>query len=208
MVVGLVRGIRGMLTRTTTQILESLRDPSNGEMWRQFDERYRPILIGFARRQGLADDDAADVAQTALTQFAADYREGKYQRERGRLSSWIIGIARNRITDLKRAQVKRRIDRGESALIDVSDDETVQRDWEDSRQRVILERAMHVLRSDTRLDERTIRAFDLCALRQVPPQEAAAQCGMSVAEVYVAKNRAIKKLREIVAQLTQEFDEP
>lgn len=197
-----------MLTRTTTQILESLRDPSNGEMWRQFDERYRPILIGFAKRQGLADDDAADVAQTALTQFAVDYRDGKYQRERGRLSSWIIGIARNRITDLKRVQVKRRIDRGESALVDVSDAETAQRDWEEARQRVILERAMHILRSDTRLDERTIRAFDLCALRHVPPQEAAAQCGMTVAEVYVAKNRAIKKLREIVAQLTQEFEEP
>jgi hypothetical protein len=26
--------------------------------------------------------------------------------------------------------------------------------------------------------------------------------------VYVAKNRAIKKLREIVAQLTQEYEEP
>ena len=38
-------------------------------------------------------------------------------------------------------------------------------------------------------------------------QQVAAECGMSVAEVYVAKNRAIKKLREIVALLTQEFDD-
>lgn len=197
-----------MFTRTTTQILESLRDPANGGLWRQFDERYRPVLMGFARRQGLSDDDAADVAQTALTQFAADYREGRYDRERGRLSSWIIGIARNRVADLKRQRVRQRIDRGESALLNVSDDEAIKKDWEEARQRVILERAMLVLRSDTRLDERTIRAFDLCALRNVPPQEAAAECGMTVSEVYVAKNRAIKKLREIVSQMTQEFDEP
>lgn len=197
-----------MFTRTTTQILESLRDPANGSMWRSFDDRYRPILMGFARRQGLSEDDAADVAQTALTQFASDYRDGRYQRERGRLSSWIIGIARNRVADLKRAQVRRRIDRGESALIETPDESAMERDWEEARQRVILERAMLVLRSDTRLDERTIRAFDLCALRNMPAQEAAAECGMTVAEVYVAKNRAIKKLREIVSQLTQEFDEP
>ncbi len=197
-----------MFTRTTTQILESLRDASNGGLWRLFDERYRPVLTSFARKQGLSEDDAADVAQLALTQFAADYREGRYDRNRGRLSSWIIGIARNRVADLKRQHVRHRVDRGESALIDLSDDEAAHRDWEEARQKVILERAMHVLRSDTKLDERTILAFDLCALRNVPPAEAAADCGMTVAEVYVAKNRAIKKLREIVAQLTQEFDEP
>lgn len=196
-----------VLTRTTTQILESLRDPANAEMWRQFDDRYRPVLVAFARRQGLGEEDAADAAQTTLMQFSADYVAGRYDRSRGRLRSWIIGIARNRITDMGRSRQKhaaRSLEASAEGAAPVADAEA---DWEESVRRVILERAMHVLRHETRLDERTVRAFDMCALRNVPPEAAAAECGMTVAEVYVAKNRAIKKLREIVENLTREFDE-
>jgi len=195
-----------VFTRTTTQILDSLRDEADDGLWQLFDDRYRPVIIAFARRQGLSEEDSADVAQTTLAQFTADFRAGRYDRTRGRLSSWIIGIARNRIADVGRARARRGVQRGESALIDISEEDAGAH-WAEARQRIILDRAMQMLRSQTNLDERTIAAFDLCALRRVPPEAAAAQCGMTVAEVYVAKNRAIKKLREIVAQMTQEFDD-
>lgn len=196
-----------MLTRTTTQLLESLKDPSNQGSWTALDDRYRPVLAAFARRLGLSDDDAAEVAQLTLSEFAADYRAGRYDRSRGRLSSWMIGIARNRIADRGRALMRQRQLRGESALAEIPDDRTISEAWETARQKVIFERALEVLRSETRLNDRTVLAFELCALRNSPPESAAAECGMTVAEVYVAKNRAIKKLREIVAQFTQEFDE-
>lgn len=202
-----VGGSAGVLTRTTTQILESLRDPANAGMWQLFDERYRPVIYAFARRQGLGDEEAAEAAQVTLAQFTADYRAGRYDRTKGRLSSWIIGIARNRVVDAGRARAKHRMDRGESALVEVPNEATVEHDWREARQKVILDRAMHVLRSETKMDERTIKAFDLCAIRNVPADVAARECGMSVNEVYVAKNRAIKKLREIVATMTQEFDD-
>lgn len=197
-----------MLTKTTTQLLESLRDPANAGMWQLFDGRMRPVIIAFAMRQGLGPDDAADVAQATLAAFAADFREGRYERGKGRLSSWIIGIARHRVADVHRSRRHDRGNRGESAIVDLSDDGAAERVWAESRQRVIFEQALEVLRQETRLDPRTIKAFDLCAVRLVPAEVAAAECQMSVQEVYVAKNRAIKKLREIVAQITEEFDEP
>lgn len=196
-----------VLTQTTTQLLESLRDPSNEGMWRLFDERYRPVLKAFARQQGMSEEDAGEVAQATLAQFTADYRAGRYDRSRGRLSSWIIGIARNRVVDIGRARQRHRQQRGESALVDVSDDSTVHLAWNEARRRVIFEKALGMLHSDTRMGVQTIKAFDLCAVRGVPAEAAAAECGMTVAEVYVAKNRAIKKLREIVAQLTEEFED-
>lgn len=196
-----------MLTRTTTQLLESLRDSANTSLWRHFDERYRPVLLSLARKQGLSEEDAADVAQTTLTQFTADYQAGRYDRSRGRLSSWIIGIASHRIADVRRSAQRQRIQRGESVFAQIAEHAPDTKDWEEAKQRVILERAISILRTGTRMDERTILAFDLCAIRNVPPEAAAEQCGMTVAEVYVAKNRAIRKLREIIAQLTQEFDE-
>ncbi|MBL0921707.1 MAG: amidase, partial [Phycisphaerales bacterium] len=69
------------------------------------------------------------------------------------------------------------------------------------------ERALRALRGDTRLSERTVRAFELAALRHMPAEAVAAECAMTVSEVYVAKNRVIKKLREIVEQFTREYDE-
>ena len=84
---------------TTTALLEGLFDPANQELWRHFDERYRPVIIAFARRLGVEPTDAADIAQETLVQFLRDYREGKYDRNRGRLHCWIIGIAKHRIAD-------------------------------------------------------------------------------------------------------------
>jgi len=196
-----------VVTKTTTQLLESLRNPSNEDLWREFDDRYRPVLFALARSQGLGEEDAAEVAQLTLAQFSNDYRAGRYDRGRGRLSSWIIGIARNRIADHGRQRRRQRLERGESALVDVADDASLAEAWESARRRVVFERALNVLRNDTRMGERTIKAFELCAIRNAPAEAAAEECGMTVAEVYVAKNRAIKKLREIVAEFTQEYDE-
>jgi RNA polymerase sigma-70 factor (ECF subfamily) len=172
-----------------------------------FDQRYRPVLVAFAMRQGISEDEAADVAQTALAQFISDYSEGKYDRSRGRLSSWIIGIARNRVADVRRGRQRQRQQRGESAFCDLPEQGDETRHWEEAQRMVILDKGMAILRDESKLDPRTIKAFDLCAVRNVPPEAAAQECGMTVSEVYVAKNRAVKKLREIVAELTQEFDE-
>ena len=90
------------LTRTTTALLEGLRDSENAILWEAFDRRYRPILVGFARNLGLDEVDAADVAQETLSRFVQEYREGRYDRSRGRLGAWLVGIARYRILDLRR----------------------------------------------------------------------------------------------------------
>lgn len=196
-----------MLTWTTTQILDSLHDSKNTDIWLAFDQRYRPVLVAFARQRGLSEEDAADVAQTTLAEFVSDYRAGKYDRSRGRLSSWIIGIASNRIADIGRMQKRRGSMRGQSGFVDVAADDA-EKQWDESLRRVVLERALAMLRLKTRLDPRTIAAFELCSIRGVPAEAAAAECGMTAAEVYVAKNRVIQKLRTIVAELTQEYDEP
>ena len=53
---------QALQTTTTTVLLEGLLDSGNEAVWREFDARYRPIIVGFARTLGLDPDDAADVA--------------------------------------------------------------------------------------------------------------------------------------------------
>ncbi|HYF15024.1 MAG TPA: sigma-70 family RNA polymerase sigma factor [Phycisphaerales bacterium] len=191
-------------TRTTTQLLDALRDLKNEPVWALFDARYRPVIQGLARRLGLDDEAAEETAQQTLSEFVRAYRDGRYDRERGRLSSWLLGIAH--ITALK-ALRSRRGHAGNTALDAVPDESSLRLIWTEERDRAILERALRVLRAESDTDERTILAFELVALRGVPASDAASQCGMSVEQVYVAKSRCTKRLRGLVEAMEVAFEE-
>jgi RNA polymerase sigma-70 factor (ECF subfamily) len=188
----------GDLARTTTELLAGLHERGNRAVWDEFDRRYRPILIGFLCRMGLNASDAADVAQETLACFVEDYRRGQYDREQGRLRSWLIGIARCRLADWRRAAGRRRVLHGESAIVDLPDDEAVDAAWQTEERHHILEQAIAELRATTRFNERTIAAFERVALHQESIETVSAELGLTPQEIYNAKNRVVDKLREIM----------
>lgn len=190
--------------RTTTKMLDALREPGNEPVWGQIDARYRPVIASLARRLGVGDSDAEEIAQQTLAEFVRSYREGHYDRTKGRLSSWILGIAHNTTLKLLRG---RHGAAGLTALAEVADEPTLRSIWTDERDRAILARAMILVRDASGMDDRTVMAFELVAFRGVPAPEAASQCGMSVEQVYVAKSRVTRRLRELVEQLTGAFEE-
>lgn len=194
------------INTTTSQLLEGLFDRTNDDAWRECDARYRPIIISFARKLGLSEEDAADVAQETLTKFLSEYQAGKYDRTRGRLGSWIVGIAKYRIADLKRSRMRRREQRGGSAIADLPDDDSLEALWEAEVRRAILNRSVSGLRKETRMNPRTIRAFEMIALEQKSAPEVAKELGMSVNDVYVAKNRTIERLRKIRDVLSAAYE--
>jgi len=85
-----------LATVTSTTLLEGLKDPANGAVWEQWVDRYRPLVVRTARRIGVPAAEAEDVAQNALLAFALAYREGRYERSRGRLRAMRIFHARRR----------------------------------------------------------------------------------------------------------------
>jgi RNA polymerase sigma-70 factor (ECF subfamily) len=195
------------LSRTTTALLNGLHDSRNDPAWEAFDARYRPILLGFAKNLGLSDADAADVAQETLVRFVQDYREGKYDRTRGRLGAWIVGIARYRILDLQRARANRHEVAGESVIAALDDPDRLQAAWDAEHRQAILREAMAELRKATKTDERTIRAFELVAAHGRSPQQVADELGMSVHDVYLAKSRVAARLRDIIVEIERLYAE-
>jgi RNA polymerase sigma-70 factor (ECF subfamily) len=188
-------------------MLKALDDPSNQMVWVSFDARYRPLVFALARKLGLQDEDAADVAQQTLAEFLRAYRAGQYDRTRGRLSSWIISIARNQVSDVHRARKRRRERRGQSAFANIPADEELERVWEAEQQRVIRDLAWQELRASPRMHEKTLRAFELFTLLELPVERVSTECGMSADEVYRVKYRVTNRLREIVKRLTAAYAE-
>lgn len=200
--------IRAMQTisRTTTALLEDLLNPAAQQVWEELDARFRPIIRGFSLKLGLGETDADDVTQETLARVVKSYRQGSYDRSRGRLSAWIIGIARNCIRDWQQAASKRRERRGESAIINLSDDEALTGIWDEECRRVILEHAMRELREGTRLEAKTIRAFEMIAFEERSAADVSAELELSLDSVYAAKNRCLAQLREIMSRLTDVYE--
>jgi RNA polymerase sigma factor (sigma-70 family) len=195
------------LDRTTTALLAALHDSANTAAWEVFDRRYRPILIGFAHSCGLGDHDAAELAQATIVRFIEQYRQGKYDRDRGRLGAWLVTIAKYRLLDMRRKASSMHVVGAESAIVNLDDDRSVGDAYETQRRLAILREALQELREKTKTDPRTIRAFELLYYHGMSVPAVAADLGMQPQEVYLAKSRVAARIREIVARIESEYEE-
>lgn len=185
---------------TTTTILHGLRDFSNAAAWERLVGRFRVPIAAFAREMGLDPTESEDLSQIVLAEFAKAYRQGRYQREHGRLSSWLFGIAyrqslkvlRDRAHD-PRAGVETRIITGTPAGAEAS------RVWDGQWQRTVLDLCLARARSE--VEPETFEAFDLTARRGLDAEQAAAQLGVPVKSIYNAKHRVLKRIRELSAEI-------
>lgn len=194
-----------MLLKTSTLLLEGLADPRNRAIWDEFDGRYRPVLTAFARRMGLSENDADEVAQEVLARFVERFRAGEYERDRGRLRSWIFGIARTRVADSKRARARRRVARGTSALFAVQDEAEPETAFNDEWRRAMLRHAFAELRATKRHEPKSLRALELLVLEQRPAKDVAQELGMTANSLYVVRHRGLQSLRTILARVEREF---
>ncbi len=168
-------------------------DPDEGA-WGEFDARFRGVILSMALRLGLERSEAEDAAQETMMQAFRDYRLGKYDRSRGRLSSWLISIAHHRVIDIQRRKRRR-----EGLSTDnLPDEHQVSQAFDSALERRIFEDAWEWLCAQGAVRDHALKAFELTALRDVPIASAAEQCGMTVDQVYVARNRVSAKLRDAV----------
>jgi RNA polymerase sigma factor (sigma-70 family) len=203
-------------TRTTTTFLQDLFAQDKPSAWEFFDKRYRPLIAGYSVACfHLTRDEAEEAAQETLARFSIAFREGKYVRGKGRLRSWLMGMARHVALDTVRAR------RGEVRLSpsdsttsgqpivaeSVGNEAVFANTWDREQGHVIAQMSWEIVRGSSRFDERTLRAFELTALRDIPAQAAAAQCGMSVDEVYVAKTRVTRKLQQVEKDLRESYEQ-
>lgn len=188
-------------TVSTTALLDALGKSREEETWLAFDERYRPVLLGLVQRVGLSAEEAADVVQESLLDFVRDLRAGKFDRSRGRVGQWLVGIARHRMIDRLRRRDRSGVKRGDSALDHVPADPELDRLWDEESQRHRMALAMDALRRSSEVKPETIEAFRRYALDGQPAEAVAEALGIPTSAVYVAKHRCLARLRELVDEL-------
>jgi len=196
---------------TTTILLEQLLNTETNA-WQRFMDRFRTPMVRFARRCGLTEEQAEDATQDTLVRFVEQYREGQYDRSRGRLGSWLFTLMYNSIRSQRRDDARspkqgpRVIDRTTffSAL---PDEATAKQVWEQDWEHHALSMCMNQLRSE--VSPSHFQIFELTTFREVPAAEVARQLGLTRDAVYQARYRMLKRLEELretfqgVEELTQ-----
>jgi RNA polymerase sigma-70 factor, ECF subfamily len=188
-------------TMTSTALLEGLKAPDNSTVWLEFDNRDRPMITRYARRFGLTDQDAQDAAQQTLIAFCDSYRQGKYDRDKGRLRIWLFGIARNQILNTRRKKRGREVQVADASQATgffdkVEDEDQLEQAWNEEWRQAVLRQCLEAVRKE--FDGKTVEAFELFAWKGLPAQEVAEQLGMTANAVFLVKHRVMKRIRELL----------
>lgn len=193
-------------TITSTHLLDGLKKPENRTIWKQFVQRYQPMLESYARRFGLSDADAQDAAQQTLVAFSSSYQAGQYQRDKGRLRVWLFGIARNQIKNLarKKGRQEKNIAQPLSQtdfFANVDDENQLERIWEEEWRQAVLRQCLEEVRKE--FDDKSIDAFERFAWKGIPAQEVGEQLDMTPNAVFIAKHRIMKRIRELLPKMEE-----
>ena len=187
------------ITTTTISLLEGLRDLRDDLHWTEFCHRYLPPLTIFIRRMGLRPQDAEEVAQETLVAFADGYRQGRYDPAKGRLRTYLLGVAKNKIGDVNRRRRKEAVVSGGTAamerLQEVPDERNAEEVWEEEWRAALLRACLEEVRKE--VEPKTMRIFELYALEGRKPAEITEQLGISRDLVYQVKARVIHRMSEL-----------
>ncbi len=199
-------------SRTSPTLLCRLRDLSDHDAWNEFLDRYGPKIFGWCRRYKLQDADATDITQEVLTKLVRAMRDFEYDPARGSFRGWLKTVTNNAIRDLM--QSWNRPGRGAGDLNDLDVLAAIQAPDAIAELAAAIEaEAAHELlreaeeRVKLRVRPHTWQAYFRAVVEERPAATVAQELKMPVSEVYVAKSRVIKMLREEVRKLNPN-DEP
>lgn len=190
---------------TSTQLLKELESSNDGDGWEYFCGFFRPMLIRFAKGLGSPNSLAEDAAQETLQTFIKSFRAGKYDRDKGRLSKWLFGIAFRVIRNMHRKLPREKLiadNQTGTCFWDLIEDENaVKHTWNTEWRKLVLKHCISQARKKFLPD--TFKAFEMHSLSEMPTEQVAKKLNISKNAVYIANCRVLKELRQIEQTLLE-----
>jgi RNA polymerase sigma-70 factor (ECF subfamily) len=191
-----------LLTRAS--LLARLGDPKDRAAWQQFVELYGSLVYGFARQRGLQDADAADLTQEVFLAVARVAGRWHYDPKQGSFRGWLYRVTRNRIAKFLQKRQGQAIGSGDSGAHrmlaqEPSPGPDPDEEWEREFRQQLFRLAAAQIKD--RFAPTTWQAFWETAVEGKSGADVAAELGMSVGAVYVARSRVLAKLTEQIQQM-------
>ena len=171
--------------------------------WRDFYDRYVPLIKGFAGRAGAGGEEAEDVAHEVVANFFRASHRFEYDASSGRFRGYLKAATLNAM----RARWRKRGDQvnlGENNEVRIDDPGYVDDVWAQEWTRSVIERALEAVRSSGNQSEQSWEAFDLYGRRGVPAAEVAERLSMSPEAIRQAKSRISRQVRAEIERIRTE----
>ena len=125
---------------TRDSLLVQVRSPANCQAWDEFALTYRPVIYRLARRKGLQDADAQDLAQRVLIAVAAAIGRWEKMNESVRFRHWLGRVARNAILNALSRQPQDRAQLRNGQLVSPEQEQKAAAGWVGERRHVVQNR--------------------------------------------------------------------
>jgi RNA polymerase sigma-70 factor (ECF subfamily) len=187
------------MSETSVSLLERLRTQPDNESWQCLVGLYTPLLRGWLGRHGLQASDVDDLLQEVLAVVVRELPQFQHNQRPGAFRRWLRTILVHRLRDFWRARQTRPRATGDSDLAKVLEqladpDSALSRLWDQEHDQHVIHRLLGQIRSH--FTESTWQAFRLTALEGRDEEAVAAELGLSVHAVFVAKSRVLCRLRQ------------
>jgi RNA polymerase sigma-70 factor (ECF subfamily) len=198
---------------TRRSLLSRLKSWDNEDSWREFFTTYWRLIYGFAVKAGLDDAHAQDVVQDTVISVAQQMPGFKYDPVVGSFKSWLLQITRRRVAD----QLRQRYRRGEVGAVQLTDPAvaailgdtpdassgSLEALWDEEWRKHITDAAMEKVKRRVRPEQ--VQMFEFAVLKRWPASKVAEALGCTLTQVYMARHRVGKLLKNEIRHLEQEM---
>lgn len=180
------------VTEAALAVLMRAAQEGDSAAYGQLLRAVTPLVRRLAARRWTGSDDAEDVVQDVLLSL----HQVRHTYDPGRpFLPWLMAIARNRLVDIQRRQVRRA--RGEVAV------EVLPETFSGEETKELVDRMADteaLTQALAQLPAGQRKAVELLRIKEMSLKEASDVSGMSVAALKVSMHRAMKTLRRVLAR--------
>ena len=188
---------------TRSTLIAQVRSPENRGAWAEFVALYRPVIYRMARKRGMQEADAQDLAQAVLIRILGAIDRWQKTDPSIGFRHWLSRVAKNAIlTALAKSSKDAAI--GGTDIQNLLDeqpdvDPDIEREFALEYLREKYHRAAATVQSD--VDAATWQAFELSVVEGRPCNDVAELLGKPIGTIYAARSRVMRRLRDQVDRL-------
>ena len=168
--------------------------------WDEFYRKYAPVIKAVAKYKGI-EYDADDICQQVMMHFFKQSKTFKFDPGIAKFRTYLGRIVSWKIVDYYRKKREKLSEELDAVPVDAELDKIYMAEWH----KVIIAEAEDELRK--RVSPDTFQAYQLYAVQGRPVEKVAAFLDCSTNQVYQAKKRCFKMMREILLSMNEQDSE-
>jgi RNA polymerase sigma factor (sigma-70 family) len=180
---------------TSASLLQRVQEYSDERDWQRLVDLYTPLIRTWIGRQVRQDEDVNDLVQQVFTVVVGKLPAFVHNGRAGAFRHWLRSITVNHLRAFWRARRSPQCAEVEAALDQLEDPTSeLSRQWDHEHDSHVARKVLALIEPEFR--PTTWQAFRRLVLEEAKPETVAAELGLTVNAVLIAKSRVLRRLRQ------------